>query len=437
MRRLLVLLLFAISANAAVVPIQYRHRTLANGLQVYSIEDHTTPTIAIEVTYRVGSKDDPPHRSGFAHLFEHLMYKSTAHMKAEMMDRLTEDVGGEENAYTGDDTTIYWEEIPSNYLRALLWAEGERMSSLNVDEPNFKSERDVVKAEFQDLLGAPYGMFLGYAIDKDSYARHPYKRPGIGSLEDLDAATLDDVQAFHRTFYRPDNAVLIVAGDLDPKQFDAWVDRYLGSIPKPSTAIPRVTMTEPPRTAPKHFDEHGPNVPLPAIAMTWLIPLASSPDAEALQLLTAILGNGDSSRLSQSLVYRQQIAQNVDARAEFRQSTGYVLIDSTLASGKTLDAAEKALRTEVRNVIDSQVSAAELEKAKNLVVTDALRRRRETNLGKASAIRDAVIYHGDASYANKGLDRLQAVTIADVQRVAKKYLGANPVVITYTSGASK
>ncbi|HEX3109991.1 MAG TPA: insulinase family protein, partial [Thermoanaerobaculia bacterium] len=155
MRSLLVILAFAVvSANAAVVPIQYRHRTLANGLEVYSIEDHTTPTVAIEVTYRVGSKDDPPHRSGFAHLFEHLMFKSTAHMKAEMMDRLTEDVGGENNAHTGEDTTIYWEEIPSNYLRPLLWAEGERMSSLDVDEANFKSEREVVKEEFRtSVLG--------------------------------------------------------------------------------------------------------------------------------------------------------------------------------------------------------------------------------------------------------------------------------------------
>lgn len=435
MRASLLALLLAVSVNAATLPIAYRHRTLANGLEVYSIEDHSTPTIAIEVTYRVGTKDEPLQHAGFAHLFEHLMFKSTAHMKAEMMDRLTEDIGGQNNATTNEDTTIYYEELPSNYLRTLLWAESERMSSLTVDEANFKSEREVVKEERFGILASQYGPLYD-AIDRDSYAKHPYQRSS-DSIEDLDAATLPEVQAFHRLYYRPDNAVLIVAGDLDPKKFDAWVDQYFGSIPRPSAPIPRVTMTEPPRAAPKRFDEHGPNVPLPAIAMTWLIPPASSPDAEALKLLEAILGNGDSSRLYQSLVYRQQIAQDVTVSTRFRQSTGLFFLVATLASGKTLDAAEKAVRAEVANVIESRVPAAELEKAKNLVITDALRRRRETNLGKASAIRDAVIYDHDAAYANKALDRLQAVTIADVQRVAKKYLGANPVVITYTAGGSK
>jgi len=436
LRITLLLLFLAAAAHAAIAPIAYRHRTLANGLEVYSIEDHATPTVTIEVAYRVGSKDDPPHRSGFAHLFEHLMFKSTAHMKAEMMDRLTEDVGGENNATTGDDMTIYYETIPSNYLRTLLWAEGDRMSSLNVDEANFKSEREVVKEEFRTgVLGPPYGLFL-YSIDKDSYAKHPYKRPTIGSIEDLDAATLADVQAFHRTFYRPDNAVLVVAGDLDPQQFDAWVDQYLGSIKKPSTPIPRMTTAEPPRAAEKRFNEHGPNVPLPAIAITWLIPPASSADAEPLTLLEAILGEGESSRLYQSLIYRQQLVQDVSANADLRESTGIFYVLATLASGKSVAAVEKALRAEVKKVMDAKVTAAELEKAKNFVITETLRRRRETNFGKASAIRDAVIYQHDASYANRGLDRLEAVTAADVQRVAKKYLGAKDVAITYT-GASK
>jgi zinc protease len=430
------LLFLASAAHAAIAPIDYRHRTLANGLEVYSIEDHATPTVGIQIYYHVGSKDDPPHRSGFAHLFEHLMFKSTAHMKAEMMDRLTEDVGGEDNASTGEDITIYYETIPSNYLRTLLWAEGDRMSSLNVDEPNFKSEREVVKEEFRTgVLGPPYGPFY-YSIDKDSYAKHPYKRPTIGSIEDLDAATLADVQAFHRTFYRPDNAVLIVSGDFEPKQLDAWVDTYLGSVPKPSMPIPRVTVKEPPRANERRFEEHGPNVPLPAIAMTWLIPPASSADAEALSLVAAILGHGESSRLYQSLVYRQQLVQDVSADAELRESTGILVVTATLASGKTTVAVEKALRGEVRKLIDAKVTAAELETAKNFVITAALRRR-ETALGKGSTIRDAILYQHDASYANKRLDRLQAVTAADVQRVAKTYFGGKPVVITYTSGGAK
>ncbi|MBV8543879.1 MAG: insulinase family protein, partial [Acidobacteria bacterium] len=236
-RRVTIAVLFiaASAAAAGFPPINYRHRTLPNGLEVYLIEDHATPTVAINVWYRVGSKNDPEGRSGFAHLFEHIMFKATAHMKSEMMDRLTEDVGGMNNAYTHPDRTVYYEVIPSNYLQTLLWAEGDRMGALTVDDANFKSERDVVKEEYRFRVLAPsYGRFNN-ALSKDSYAVHPYKRPGIGSIENLDASTLADVQAFHSTYYRPDNAVLIVAGDLDPKQFDAWVDRYLGAVPKPST----------------------------------------------------------------------------------------------------------------------------------------------------------------------------------------------------------
>src|ERR1051325_800052 len=190
-----------------VPPIHLQHRTLANGLETYAVEDHSSPTVAIHVWYRVGSKNDPQGRSGFAHLFEHLMFKSTAHMPVEMMDRLTEDVGGYNNASTRDDATEYHEVVPSNYLETLLWAEGDRMASLNVNEENFKSERDVVKEEYRfRVLSPPYGR-LFTALEKDSWSVNPYKRPGIGNIEELDAATLADVQAFHKTFYRPDNAV--------------------------------------------------------------------------------------------------------------------------------------------------------------------------------------------------------------------------------------
>ena len=438
MKRFAVLLAFvaatALAATPAkIAPIQYHQRTLANGLQLYSVEDHSTPTVAIDVWYRVGSKNDPPARSGFAHLFEHLMFKSTAHMKSEQMDRLTEDVGGFNNATTTDDDTRYYEVVPSNYLQTLLWAEGERMGSLNVDDANFKSERDVVKEEFrQRILAEPYGLFF-YDVDRDSFAVHPYHRPSIGSIEDLDAATLADVQAFHRTYYRPDNAVVIVAGDFDPKQLDAWVDRYLGSIPKPATPIPRVEVKEPARAETKRFDEHAPNVPLPAVAITWLAPAASSADAVALEVAGTILSGGESSRLYQALIYRDKIAQEASADADLREDLGLFVASATMATGHTAAEGEKALLRELKALEDTPPTARELAKAKNLLLTSALRER-ETNEGKASAVGEAVVVEHDAEEVNRGLQRLEQVTAADVQRVLRKYVAeTKPVVITYSS----
>jgi len=363
------------------------------------------------------------------------MFKATAHMKSEMMDRLTEDVGGGNNAYTHPDRTVYYENIPSNYLQTLLWAEGERMGSLTVDETSFKSERDVVKEEFRfRILAPPYGRF-NYAVTKDSYTTHPYKRPGIGSIEELDAATLADVQAFHSRFYRPDNAVLIVSGDFDPKQLDTWVDRYLGSVPRPATELMRVTVKEPMRTEEKHFSEHGANVPLPAVAMTWLIPPAQSDDTEPLAIAAAVLSDGDSSRLYQALVYKKQLAQRANADAETREDGGLFTVTAVMASGKKPEDGIAALREEIKTLAAKPVTAAELDKAKNLLVTAALRER-ETNDGKAGALGEAITEYHDATYVNRGLTRLEAVTAADVQRVAKKYLiDGKVVVVTYTSEA--
>src|SRR5947207_3634973 len=219
--------------QVSMPPIKFRERTLTNGMRVLSAEDNSSPTVAIQVWYHVGSKDDPEGRSGFAHLFEHIMFKATRNMKSEMMDRLTEDVGGNNNAFTNPDVTVYYEVVPSNYLETLLWAEADRLSGLTVDEPNFKSERSVVEEEYrQSYLAPPYGM-LEYLIEQQSFTTHPYKRPTIGSIEDLDAASLENVKAFHNAFYRPDNATLIVVGDFDQKQLDAWVDKYLGRLSKP------------------------------------------------------------------------------------------------------------------------------------------------------------------------------------------------------------
>ncbi len=428
---LLPLLLAASSAAAVTIPpIDYKHRTLPNGLEVYTIQDRSTPTVAIHVWYRVGSKDDPEGRSGFAHLFEHIMFKSTKNMPSEMLDRLTEDVGGFNNATTFDDATAYYEVVPSNYLETLLWAEAERMGSLNVDEATFASERDVVKEEFRyRILAPPYGR-LFYAIDKRSFTAHPYRRPGIGSIEELDAATIDDVRTFHRTFYRPDNAVLIVSGDFDQKQADQWIDKYFTPVAKPAAEIPRVGVQEPARGEEKRVEERAPNVPLPAVALTWLIPNARHEDGPALAIAEAILSSGDSSRMQEKLV-RGEIAQEAFADADLREDLGRFGAIAFMASGHEPAEAAKILRAEIASMAEKPVSNAELEKAKNLFVTSALRER-ETANGRAFALGEAIVLHHDAGVVNSGLARVQAVTAADVQRVVKKYLvEGKAVVIDY------
>jgi zinc protease len=427
----------AAQAQAKAPRLDYRERTLANGLKVYSVRDASSPTVAIQVWYKVGSKDDPEGRSGFAHLFEHIMFKGSKNMKDEMMDRLTEDVGGFNNASTWDDFTNYYEVVPSNYLQTLLWAEAERLSSLNVDDKNFKSERDVVKEEFRSrVLAPPYGR-LFYTIEKNSFTAHPYRRPGIGSIENLDASTIDDVRAFHSTFYRPDNATLVVVGDFEQKQLDAWVDKYFAPIPKPNTPLPRVTIKEPVRTAEKRFNEYAPNVPLPAVAITYLAPPVTSDDAYALRVAESILSSGESSRLYQSLVYTQQLAQEAFASADLREDTGLFVFGAILASEKKTEDAERALLAELKRMQDSPVTDAELSKAVNQLVTNQLRER-ETNEGKSFALGRAVVLLGDAARVNTDIEKLQAVRAADVQRVMKKYFtDTNRVVITYQNESAR
>jgi len=407
---------------AEVPPIKFTSRTLPNGLKVYASLDRATPNVSVQVWYGVGSKDDPQSRSGFAHLFEHLMFKATRNMPSEQFDRLTEDVGGFNNASTADDFTDYYEVVPANHLERLIWAEADRMSTLVVDEAVFKSERDVVKEELrQRVLASPYGRLMALYLPQASYTTHPYKRPGIGSIEELDAATVDDVRAFHHTYYRPDNATLVIVGNFDPAKLDAWVDQYFAPLKNPDKPRPRVTMKEPPRTNAGVFDGYGPNVPLPAVVLSWQGVAASDPDGPALKVLDAILSSGKSSRLYNSLVYDQQIAVEAFSDADQPQDPGLVMVGAILSNGKTIEQGEKALLAEVKRLRDAPPTAAEMAEAKNELLAGALRER-ETIEGRGSAIGYAATVDGDPNAVNSQLGKLQAVTAADVQRVAAKYL---------------
>jgi zinc protease len=423
---------FAASTPLKIAPIVFTERTLPNGLQVIAVPSSTSPTVSVHVWYHVGSKDDPAGRSGFAHLFEHLMFKSTRFLKSEQFDGLTEDVGGSNNAFTSSDVTAYHEVVPSNHLEVLLWAEAERMSNLDVVEANFVSERAVVEEEYrQRVLASPYGRFAN-AIPQAAYQVHPYRRPGIGSIEDLEAAALADVVAFHATHYRPDNATLVVAGDFDPKQLDAWIDTYFARLPRPATPLPRWSADEPAWTSDRGAAVTGPNVPLPAVAVVWLAPPVTSPDAPALQIASALLSGGESSRLNQSLVYRQRIASQASFDADLRTGPGLLTASAIAAGGKPLAQVEAALLAEVRHLARQPVASAELAKVKTQLLTGALLTR-QTPDGLASAVADAAVLEGSAAKVNTGLLALQNVSAADVQRVMQRYVvGAHKVTVQYT-----
>ena len=424
-------------ATVTMAPLPLRERVLANGLRVIAIPDRNTATAAVQVWYHVGSKDDPEGRSGFAHLFEHLMFKGTRHMGPEMFDRLTEDVGGINNAFTADDCTAYQSEVPSNHLERLLWAEAERMASLRVDQASFESERKVVQEEYRlRVLADPYGRFFNDLV-AHGYELHPYKRPGIGNIEQLNAATLDDVRAFHATFYRPDNAALIVAGDFDPAQLDAWVDRYFAPIARPTTPIPRVDVKEPRRTAERRATLRAPNVPLPALALLWQGPPAAHADAPALKVAGALLAGGESSRLNQALVYRAQSAQQVGFDPLLNADAGMLAAYAIAAAGQPLSRIEQQLRQEIGRLAREPIGAAELDKVRTQLLTATLVGR-QTPAGRAEAVGWALVLNGDARYADGELARLQAVSAADVQRVLReRVLGGYAVAVSYLQEGAK
>lgn len=420
-----------------VPTLRLMQRTLANGLQLIASPDPHAATVAVQVWYRVGGKNDPVGRSGFAHLFEHMMFKATQHMKAEQFDRLTEDVGGMNNAFTAEDMTVYESLVPANHLERILWAEAERMSSLTVDQANFDSERKVVQEEFrQRILADPYGLLFN-AMASEGFDVHPYKRPVIGSIEDLDAATLDDVRQFHATYYRPDNAVLIVSGGFDVQQLDAWVDRYFGALARPKQPVPRIDVREPPRSHDRTVSLTGPNVPLPAVLMIWQGPRAASLDAKALRVAQALLSGGESSRLNQALVYRRNIAQSAGFEAALYADAG-LLIGYAIAAGKTrAEHLAAPLLLEIKRLAEQPIAPRELDKVKTGLLTAALVER-ETPQGRAHAIGQAVVMQGDASVVNRELGDLQSVSAADVQRVLKRYvLDAKHVSINYMQAAAK
>lgn len=409
--------------------IEYREHKLANGLEVLLLEDHSVPVATVQVWYHVGSRDERKGRSGFAHLFEHIMFKGSENLGPEEHKNFISSIGGRYNATTDYDRTQYFQVFPSNYLERILWMEADRLRSLIVSEENFKSERDVVKEERRlRIENPPFGRLLEVVLN-NTYTTHPYKILPIGSMEDLDAATLEDVRQFHATYYVPNNATLVISGDLNPEQTIQWVEKYFGPIPK-GKPIPREIPAEPAQTAERRLVDYHPNTPLPAVVFTYHVPEAGHPDMYALEVASNILSGGESSRLYRKLVYEQQIAIGAGGQAIVLEDPGVFFFYAIAQAGQSHEAGEKSLTEEIERLKSEPVSAEELVKAKNQLIAGLVFGRETTN-DKADAAGYAKVILGDVNLVNSQLALYQKVTAADVQRVAQKYFTPqNRTVVT-------
>jgi zinc protease len=394
---------------------------VGNGLRVLMLEDHSAPVINLQIWYHIGSKDEKPGRTGFAHLFEHLMFKGSAHVGPDEHSRIVEAAGGFDNAYTNDDVTVYWQTFPSNYLERVIWLEADRMGSLKVDDANFKSEREVVKEERRvGIENSPYGRVAEDLADA-AFAVHPYKHTTIGSMEDLSKASLQDVREFYNTYYRPDNATMVIAGDFTPAQATGWIAQYFSGIPKPAAPVPRVAVREPPQNAERRLTKwYGSQSPLEAIVAGYHMPAEFTPDSYPLIIASNILSGGESSRLFRKLVYEDQIAVQAMGVGNFTEHPNLFYAVALLNPGKSMAAGEKELGTVLEQMKTRMVDPRELEKAKNQQISGDILGRL-TVQQKADAIGRAAVVGRDPNLANVSLDGFLRVTAADIQRAARLY----------------
>ncbi|PYS41028.1 MAG: hypothetical protein DMG14_08745 [Acidobacteria bacterium] len=402
-------------------PIVYNETTLSNGLKLITHEDHSTPVTNVQIWYHVGSKDEKPGRTGFAHLFEHLMFKGSAHIKPEEHDKIITNAGGVSNAYTQDDVTVYWETVPANYLEKVLWMEADRMTTLDVSEQNFKAERDVVKEErLTRIDNPPYGD-LNELLYDNAFQVHPYKHITIGSMKDLDAAGIEDVREFYHTYYVPNNATVVVAGDFRTNQALEWMKKYFGNIPQGSKSIVRPSVTEPPQNKERRV-LHTKAVPLPAYVAGYHIPADGDPDSYPLVIASSILSDGRSSRIYRSLVYEKRLALEAEASGNFTEHPNLFFATIILNRGASMEAAERALNAELSRLATEPVSDTELDKAKNKMRAEYAFGRQSVQ-EKAQALGHASVIHGNTATVNSEYDLFMKVGKDNIMRVARMYFG--------------
>ena len=398
--------------------LAYTTKTLANGLRVILHEDHSTPIVHLELWYHVGSKDERAGRTGFAHLFEHMMFKGSKNIEPDQHPSWLTSIGGQANATTNEDTTIYWETVPSQYLPLILWLEADRMASLRVDDSIFRNEREVVKEERRMRVDNPPFGRLSEIIYEQIFTTHPYRYQTIGSMKDLEAASIEDVRDFYRTYYVPNNATLVLAGDFDSTEAMALVEKYLGRVPR-GRDIPREIPAEPLQTKERRVTVEE-SWPLPAVVVAHRVPADGDPDAYPMHIAAKILSDGQSSRIYRRLVYEDQIAMAAFGDAKIIEDPNLFTAIAVVQPGRPTEAAAASLIAELERIRNEPVTAAELDRAKRQFARDYILGR-DTVQQKAGVLAHAAVIHDDLGTADGEFELFMNVTAADVQRVAKKY----------------
>jgi len=416
----------AVSAQS-IQPVRFTDTRLDNGLRVIVSEDHYAPVFAIAVSYKVGSKDERQGRTGFAHLFEHMMFKGSENVGPGEHFFLIFNYGGNMNGTTNTDRTLYYETLPKNQLDLALFLESDRMRSLAVTEDNLENQRQAVQEERRLRLDdQAYGK-SGERMNELAFDNFAYKHSVIGSMQDLNAASVLDVRDFFKTYYAPNNAVLALVGDLDTKDTLAKVQKYFGNIPRQEAPKP-VDLSEPEMKAERRESMDDPLARLAQIVISYKIPAATSPDAQALSALGTILGGGESSRLYQTLVKEKELCSATFAGSGARMGPGLFQILCSVRPGQKMEEAESVISAEILKLQNGSVTDQELKRVRTAARRNAVAIR-ENALARAQQLADSAAMYDDPDRINTNTEKLMAVTAADVQRAAKTYLNpANRIV---------
>jgi zinc protease len=428
-------LLLTNAGNTQTIPkIEFEKYELPNGLQVILHEDRSVPLVSVNTWFLVGSGDEDPGRTGFAHLFEHIMFMGSQHVPVGMFDVWLESAGANNNGSTTEDRTNYYEDLPANALPLALWLDADRMGWLlpTMDSAKLDLQRDVVKNERrQSYENQPYGRSTETILAALFPPSHPYSWPVIGSMQDLSAATLEDVSNFFRRYYAPNNASLAIAGDFDKTEVRQLIQKYFGSIPR-GPAITRKTTVPPPQIARDTFLVLEDRVQLPRVYYTWQSERRFGPDEAAVEILGRILGGDKTSRLYQRLVYELQVAQDVVAFQDGMRMDGLFRVWVTPKPGNAPVAIAKLMDEEIAKLVASGITHRELQRARNTISAEFLDRLSAVGGfgGKADLLNSYNYFVGNPDYVQQDLARYMNTTVTDVQRVARALFAKPKVVLT-------